>query len=424
MHHLKWQGRHLKYLVIALAIWVEISDCKGTTGSNQQPLLAAASDPEWRFARKIEDCPRLKRRPKPPSSVHDLRVDEINVVAALGDSITAAFGAKGLPKKGEVLEKQNTDENRGLSFIMGGDAGYDTVANFVRHFNPYAFGASFGDHLAEFCLMFSDLLTLSTLQLSDYVVHRMASSPEVDFENDFKLLHIFIGNNDVCAGCSSIANRTFLSPDNYEYSIRTVLDDIKRRIPKVIVNVLMQFNVSKVWDLTNKDPWCNMVRSSGLVYECSCAFLPGDGGNIMRSRMDSLVQEYNKRLEKIRLDYNASPHSIKSSHYLNSLNEENAFGYLRTPDPSFAVMVDPLFSGVQLENWNISFLSDIDCFHPSSISHRLMGIGVWNNLFLPYKHKSRSLLPSSTTTSPIDASLADDKQLVRCPDEASRIKTS
>ncbi|KAI8852901.1 hypothetical protein BC829DRAFT_384057 [Chytridium lagenaria] len=370
----------------------------------QQPLLDDVSGAS-RWVDNISECPRLKRRPKAPTSVHDLRIDEINVVASLGDSITAAFGAKGLTRPGEIVEKQNTDENRGLSFLMGGDAGYSTVANYVRYFNPYAYGASFGDHLAEFCYGIlclpyshwqsdnlngaqSGSLVSNIGRQLDYVIHRMNTAPEIDFENDFKILNIFIGSNDVCAGCSTIANRTFLSPDVYEAEMRYLLEDIRRRVPRVIVNILMQFNVSQVWDITNKDPWCNLVRSSARVH-----FLPGEAGAIMRNRMDLLVQEYNKRLELIRIDY--SP--------------RNSIFPPRTPDPSFAVLVDPLFSGVQIRGWNLSYLSDIDCFHPSTQSHEIMAGGVWNNLFLPYEKKSRDLLPHT--------------QLV-CPDQFSRIPTS
>lgn len=47
-----------------------------------QAVFAVADGPV--FAPSIDQCPKLNKRPK-PSSVHDLRPDDIEVVAAIGD---------------------------------------------------------------------------------------------------------------------------------------------------------------------------------------------------------------------------------------------------------------------------------------------------------------------------------------------------
>lgn len=85
-------------------------------------------------------CPFLKPRDYPPESVHDLRPDDIRIVAGLGDrykvfffkkahyrnifhintccSVMAAFAAKSVQKT--FFNVANLYENRGISFAMGG----------------------------------------------------------------------------------------------------------------------------------------------------------------------------------------------------------------------------------------------------------------------------------------------------------------
>jgi len=72
-----------------------------------------------------------------------LRPDDIKVVAALGDSITAGFGAKGI-QDGTIINLNNLAEDRGISFAAGGDDGAITIPNFLKHYNPNLIGASLG----------------------------------------------------------------------------------------------------------------------------------------------------------------------------------------------------------------------------------------------------------------------------------------
>jgi hypothetical protein len=52
----------------------------------------------------------------------------VDVVASLGDSITAGFGIMG--REGFL------DEFRGESFPIGGDLNQITIFNFFKHYNP------------------------------------------------------------------------------------------------------------------------------------------------------------------------------------------------------------------------------------------------------------------------------------------------
>ncbi|KAI8929574.1 hypothetical protein BC831DRAFT_274909 [Entophlyctis helioformis] len=281
----------------------------------QQPLQQPLQQPAGRLQnrqinRAIQACPALPPRPTKPTSVHDLRIDDFAVIASLGDSISAGFAAKGPDDSSTPIPMKNTLENRGVAFSMGGDDGAITLPNLMSKYRPGLVGASTGDHIAEICYLAICLpfqywpaqdrfnaaqsgATVPTLfHEINYLVKQMETDPVIDFEHDFKLLTLFIGSNDVCLGCIRGGIDGMLSPEAFELHMRQVLDTLRSRVPRLVVNILMQFNVSQVWDATHKDTRCTLLRTSGLVFECICAFQPGPPGTIMRSLMDERVQQY------------------------------------------------------------------------------------------------------------------------------------
>ncbi|KAI9199456.1 SGNH hydrolase-type esterase domain-containing protein [Polychytrium aggregatum] len=352
----------------------------------------------------IEDCNALDPRPAPPSSVHDLRPDDIRVVAALGDSITAGFGAKGRTSKSPISLK-TIYENRGVSFFIGGDPDAKTVSRFIQHYRPSLVGYSHGDHLAELCYgplcppyqyhrpndelnaAQSGAMVMNLHQELDHLIQEMEHNDDIDMDHDFKLLNIFIGSNDACFGCDLASETTWLSPAVYEEHMRALLGKIRRKIPRTIVNIVQQFNISQVWDLTHGNDYCNQLRDEGRTFECKCAFLPLELGQVTRKRMDSLVQSYNRRLLTIWEDYQAE-----------------------VPDEGFALVLDPGFTQIRLREWPIEMLSNVDCFHPSVAAHELMAATVWNNLYRNFASKQRHADPSVPMP-------------IFCPENESRIQT-
>ncbi len=83
-------------------------------------------------------CKVFHNRTK-PKSVHRLRPSDVDVVAAMGDSITAAFGAKSR----NILEI--FCEFRGISWSIGGDktlADVVTLPNILKEYNANVDGFS------------------------------------------------------------------------------------------------------------------------------------------------------------------------------------------------------------------------------------------------------------------------------------------
>ncbi|XP_063900890.1 phospholipase B1, membrane-associated-like [Zophobas morio] len=76
---------------------------------------------------------RNTRSASRPHSVHKLRPGDIDVIGALGDSLTAGFGATAITPFELSLEE------RGKSFAIGGEANwktYVTLPNILKVFNP------------------------------------------------------------------------------------------------------------------------------------------------------------------------------------------------------------------------------------------------------------------------------------------------
>lgn len=63
-------------------------------------------------------------------------------------SITAGFAAKGVQGP-TIVNLDNLDEDRGVSFAMGGDPGAVTLATLMKYYQPNLHGASLGEHLVE-----------------------------------------------------------------------------------------------------------------------------------------------------------------------------------------------------------------------------------------------------------------------------------
>ncbi|XP_076389006.1 phospholipase B1, membrane-associated-like isoform X2 [Megachile rotundata] len=140
------------------------------------------------------------RSAKVPDSVHRLRPGDIDVVAAMGDSITAGNGIFAMNLMQVLIE------NRGAAASIGGQGNwrtYLTLPNILKEFNPNLIGYSLGDtytsnpdsqfNVAEFAAMAKDMPFMAR-----YLVDRMKQDPRVNIKKHWKLISILIGHNDLC----------------------------------------------------------------------------------------------------------------------------------------------------------------------------------------------------------------------------------
>ncbi|KXS17783.1 hypothetical protein M427DRAFT_54372 [Gonapodya prolifera JEL478] len=375
----------------------------------------------------ISQCPSLKPRTTKPTSVHDLRIDDFKVIAALGDSITAAFSAKQSNPIAVTLE------NRGISYAIGGDSKYLTLPNLISRYNTDLTGPSIGDHLVELCFgplcppyqyrplldkfnaaQSGALISNIAHELNDYLLPVMKLTPGIDWDNDWKIITIFIMSNDLCLSCDITGpiNTFFLSPSDFSAELLDVLTTIRANIPRVLVNVVQGLHVSGVWDLTKNDPNCIIKRSLGLAIECTCAFPLGDSaaGKALRAQTDAQADAYNAEIAKLRESFLPG-----GSNYDAKYNN------------TFAMVVEPALSGLDIPQFPSNMLSALDCFHPSDRAHGMFASYMWNNLHKPYADKLRK--PGKVTTTWKTPGFSTPKYGLSeiplfCPTDDSRIPTN
>eukprot|EP00128_Syssomonas_multiformis_P010691 Colp12_sorted_trinity150504_noHs@4799 len=287
--------------------------------------------------------------------------------------LPAGFGLKGL----HINPYDEVAEVRGISWSIGGDGDYNTVPNFIKRYNPDVKGFSIGDHLVETCNnctmfkyrpqqdRFNGALSFAGADYLDkqvdYVVEQVKTDPTVNFEEDWKLMTIFIGANDVCA-CEGI-EKLYASADRWEAYVRGAVEKVRVSMPRVFVNLVELFNISGVYDISQKRDYCRNFHAMSF-FECKCGFAPSsEGGDAYRRAIADMSQEYNARLRKIANDYK---------------------GQYR----DFGVVAQPAFRDAELPALPVEFLSNIDCFHPSPLGHAQMAMHLWNNMVSPHGAKS------------------------------------
>ncbi|XP_039439989.1 phospholipase B1, membrane-associated-like isoform X2 [Culex pipiens pallens] len=303
------------------------------------------------------------RSPTVPTSVDALRPGDIDVVGAIGDSLTAGNGAMAT----NLLEV--FVENKGLSWSIGGQGTWRqflTVPNILKEYNPALYGYPIMDTLstrkasrfnaAEAGGMSQDIPTMAK-----NLVKRMLSDPKVDIQNHWKLITLLIGGNDFCS------NMCYLNPPEkalkyHEQNLLAVLRIFREYLPRTLVNIVASPNVDILTQFRGKPQECVTLH----VLECPC---------FMATRFASQRQRYIKIIER-----------------WNRLQEDIANRTEFHSKPDFSVVVQPFISDLSFPkkpngDTDFSYMS-YDCFHLSQKGYARSANALWNNMFEPVGRKA------------------------------------
>ncbi|TKR59958.1 hypothetical protein L596_029561 [Steinernema carpocapsae] len=208
-----------------------------------------------------------------PTSAHQVRYGDIKIIAALGDSLTAGNGA-GAENHDAI---QIVLQYRGLVFHIGGDKELDqhiTIPNILRKFNPKLFGQSHG--VGSVNVWESAYLNAGVpgAQSSDLpgqakdLVQKIKTHPEIDVQNDWKLVNIFIGGNDICAYCDDRKHNkeSFHSPYHFAENIKKAVEILQDNLPRTIVSLTGMFNMRMLRRVDAGELFCEGLH----LFECSC----------------------------------------------------------------------------------------------------------------------------------------------------------
>jgi len=283
-----------------------------------------------------------------PTSVHKLRVSDIDVVAAIGDSLTAGFGANS-----KTILTLFT-EYRGVSFSIGGDATVESVVTFpniIKKYNPNVKGFSVGKGKetsagANLNAAVSGAIAQNMLSQVNVVLDKLKKDPAYKFESSWKVITIFIGANNLCDVCDDYEKH---SPAKYSQAIEDALDRIKATIPRVFVSLVPSVDVTRLGDLSKG--FCSLLHP----FECGCA--------VNAKKLNITKQAF--------------------SDYFTALNELAKKDKYHDKE-DFTVVIQPFYYDTDVPRTpkgqpDSSYFAP-DCFHFSGKAHAAAAIGLFNNL--------------------------------------------
>ncbi|CAH1264274.1 PLB1 [Branchiostoma lanceolatum] len=314
-------------------------------------------------ARARFDCQVPKRLLTRPTSVHQLRPEDVDVVGAIGDSFTAGNGASAWTILGCLTEY------RGRSWSIGGDesfvSGVTTLPNILREFNPNMKGFSTGSGDADSSgahlnRAVAGAISVDMAKQAKDLVQRMKDSKEINFEKDWKVVTMLIGGNDLCDFCN---DKEKYLPENYRENIKTALDILHNELPRTFVNVVTVMDMVQITQLGN-GIICGSVHSA----VCSCAS-PGASDAELKE-----LQEFNNK-------------------YQDETNQLVNSGRYDTRD-DFTVVVQPFMQEFQPPKESngepdMSYFAP-DCFHFSEKGQNSAGKELWNTMLEPVGNKQTS----------------------------------
>ncbi|KAM9297857.1 phospholipase B1, membrane-associated [Morus bassanus] len=290
-----------------------------------------------------------------PTSVHELQPADIKVIGALGDSLTTAVGAKATDLQ--------TDW-RGLSWSIGGDGTLETqttLPNILKKFNPNLFGFSTGSskETAGFNVAERGATARNMSAQARELVELMRSSSKINFKEDWKLITVLIGGNDLCKYC---LDKETYSVQKYVKHLQDTLDIFYEELPRVFVNVVEILEISGLRQITASSSGCALTAKN----VCPCFLNPEENS--------SELQE----IKRVNRDFQAE-----------ALQLVNSGRYEERED--FAVVMQPFFRNTLLPpdsngKPDLSFFA-ADCFHFSLRGYAEMAMALWNNMLEPVGEK-------------------------------------
>jgi len=309
------------------------------------------------------NCPSLSHSSSTPTSVHALRPTDVKVVGAIGDSLTAANGALAVTPLGLLTEY------RGRAFAMGGDKDAHSVVtmpNILRFHNDDLEGHSTGrgkkgskGARLNYAVPGSTAEDLHAQALE--LVDHLRRDASVDFENDWKVITVFIGGNDACNYFDGQPEQN--TPEKFIEGIKKAIDVFHASVPRAFVNLVEVLDLSILPDLSQ-----GIICP--LLHRFLCKHIASGKDN---DKVKSLISDYNTKIADL----------VGSGKY--DTRED------------FTVVVQPFFRETTYPkqsngepDW--SFFAP-DCFHFSAKGHAAAGEALWNNMLEPVGEKQTSWHP-------------------------------
>jgi len=278
----------------------------------------------------------------------------------------------------------NVKEYRGQVFSIGSNTSHSLV-NYFTKYNPDLLGGSTGDTYpvavkSDYMQVVTPNAAISHLNAGqsgavvsdikgqvDYLKNQLLTTYKntINFNEDWKLLTIFIGANNLCVACSDEVRG---SPDNYERDLDDALAYLRLQIPRVFVSIITMFKLSTVYTTFQTSFYCKTTRA--VVFNSECLCIAKDYTAAGLQKVDNYAVQYNDIIYRL------------------------AEKYQKLNDPSFTVKVQPCTQNFAIPpSIGTQFLSEFDCFHPSVLADASISVALWNNMLTPQDKKQTTFDP-------------------------------
>lgn len=236
-----------------------------------------------------------------------------------------------------------------------------TLPNILRKFNPDLKGMSKGKGKGQtkFNMAVSGAKISGVPGQVRRLIEAMKNDTSVDFQNDWKLVTLFIGGNDLCQYCN---DRASLCPQNYRHHMMTSLDILYNEVPRVMVNVLEILQIEGLRRIKRDSLGCSVLQQ----FICTCFLAPSEDSPELAD-IKRINQELQIETEKL------------------------VYGGRYDGREDFAVVAQPFFKNTIVPlnadgRPDATYFSE-DCFHFNERGHSSMATALWNNMLEPVGKK-------------------------------------
>jgi len=298
-------------------------------------------------------CDQYGPSPASPSDVSKLTPGDIGIIAAIGDSDSAAFGATASTLIGM------TSEDRDISFVTGTSSDWETqtsLANMLLQYNPSIIGGSSGSN--SVILPLGDTSKGLNLAVSGAWAGDAPSQAETivtaiqevsGWEDKWKLIVIQLGGNDICVASCGAGGADYAgdaSADGWKRNMEAALTILKDSLPKTLVVFTSPYDPTKIADIANKPFQCR------LLFSVMCPCLNAES----RPGLEQLRDEYEEKLVELSAEMRSEQFGVEVIPAMENLYPVSPAG---GPDMEYLAP---------------------DCYHFNDKLHSMVGKNIWNNL--------------------------------------------
>ncbi|XP_043526156.1 phospholipase B1, membrane-associated-like isoform X2 [Frieseomelitta varia] len=308
------------------------------------------------------------RSPEVPESVHRLRPGDIDVIAAMGDSIVVGLGLTSINFFDLMVE------NRGIVANIGGQETwrkYLTLPNILKEYNPKLIGYSYEDsistepgaglNVAECGAMSKDMP-----YMAQHLVNKIKNDSRIDVNKHWKLITLMIGANDFCGNvCTASCPWSIL--EDHRKNLISALRILRDNLPRTIVFVLTPPNGKEIVASRRGTDTMWICYVYSMLF-CPCMF------GLKYADQRPIYYEIIERWQDM---------------------EEEITNYPEFNRNDFTAVFIPILkrSSIPLDENNLPDLSYLayDYFHFNQKAHAIFANTLWNNIFEPVGNKSETL---------------------------------